>query len=369
MKNKIFKGELFMKRFKLIFVFLIFAQFCFSNTKAQISISASFLSNIEVFFLNDLNLTDPGSSPAWIQVIMVNPGQPANVFLEFEFHADGERLASGTTLVFSLQTGTTVITNQNLGASPYEFDDYAIEENNATNLAQQIAQLGALPSKVYQLFIRIYDAGNSSLIVEIVPPLTISPQNPTLVQLISPGIPNPQSQSEIPIIYVTNPTFSWDTNSNDITLIVVEWLDGEGQQEAFDNPQKLIDENLTGGANTFTPQSGFFPFEASKVYLWRLQLNVPTPGAVNSDSYTSEAYAFKIGSPGDAGNAKLDIIKGLLVDLYGQDVVDSWFSDSGELVGFVPSGVFLIDGKPSSLADLTTAIENLKNQQTSSTIQ
>ena len=360
-----------MKRFKLIFVFLIFAQFGFSNSKADITIDAVFLSAIEVFFLNDLNLMDPGSS-AWVQITMSNTGQAVvNVVLTFNIFADNVLLAEGATVVFGLSPGVTVITNQNLGASPYAMDFYSIEDSEVSGLAQQIAQLGALPSKVYQFVIGIVLVENSNPEDETI--LTINPGNPTLVQLISPGIPDPQSQydPDIPIIYFSNPTFSWDTNSTDINLIVVEWPDGDDQEAAF-NSLPLINENLIGGVNTFTPQSEFFPFEAGKIYLWRIQLNVQTSGGPDFDSFKSEAYAFKVGSPGDlAGNSQLEIIKGLLYDLYGQTEVDSWFSDPDKLMGFVPSGVVTKDGQPSSLEELKTAIENwiAQNQQTSSTIQ
>lgn len=338
---------------------MIVSLYGFSNLRAQaIDVDAIFLGDIEQFFLNDLNLNDPASSPAWIQLMMTNStGQAVNVYLDFNFFANQVLLASGTTVVFTLNPGQTTITNQQLGIGNYQFESWSVQDNEVTNIATQIAQTGALPSQLYELVVDIVLAGQTTPEDNVI--LSVQPDNPTQVQLIAPGIPAPDSPSDplIPTNFSPNPTFSYDTNSQDVTLIVVEWPDGVDQETAFNGPP-IIFVNIVGGINTFTPQGGFFPFEVGKTYLWGLRLNISSTGGLTI--YESEKYAFKFGSPGsfNTQGSDQDMLISMLYDLFSQEEVDGWFSNPDVLQGYVFTGVITQNNSPSSLEEFNTAIQN-----------
>ena len=344
----------------------------------QVNITAALLNpNIEVFFLNDLNLTGSGISSDFFMLTMINSGlQDEACTLEMNVSSFPDNLiASGKTEQFILPTGPpTTITNQSLftQSQTYSLADYELNEDQK-DFIEKLLATGKLPSNKY---IFTFILTQLSTGYQSTDQIIIDISNPSTLDLIGPG--NDPLDGYIQDNYNPNPIFQWESNFDKFRLVIAEKMPGSGG-----NVQNILEErvildkqlilqsevNNNGFANEGAlpiPSTYYqyleteaYPLRPGYVYYWQVFGLANISGSVAE--MPSTIWAFRM-APSDQSGASLDnqLLIERLIEIFGDQVL-AYFSEGGELEGFTPNGNFYLNGQTITIADLQALLNSFEN--------
>ena len=114
-----------------------------------------------------------------------------------------------------------------------------------------------------------------------------------------------------------------------------------------------------GNATSYQyPLSGAADLEPGRVYVWQVQKAIPT--TERDEFVNSFIYAFKVLDPtvsttsAGAGGVTQDPILQFLQSVMGTEQYEITFRAGGDLAGFTPTNIIILNGGPGDLNDLTT---------------
>jgi hypothetical protein len=344
----------------------------------QVNITAALLNpNIEVLFLNDLNLTGKGISSDIFMLTMTNLGsQDEACTLEMSVSSFPDNLiASGKTEQFMLPAGPPVtITNQDLfsQSQTYSLTNYELNEEQKDFIDKLLAT-GKLPSNKY---IFTFILTQLSTGYQSTDQIIIDISNPSTLDLIAPG--NDPLDGYIQENYNPNPIFQWESNFDKFRLVIAEKMPGSGG-----NVQNILEERVildkqlilqsavdnSGFANegalpipsTYYQylESEAYPLRPGYVYYWQVFGLANIGGSVAE--MPSSIWAFRMTSSDQSGtNLDNQLLIERLIEIFGEQVL-AYFSEGGELEGFTPNGNFYLNGQTITIADLQALLNSFEN--------
>jgi len=338
----------------------------------QVNIAAQLSNpNIKVFMLSDFNFTGTGSSSGEVFALTITSTsqqrEDCRLVMRIRSQGKGE-LASGSIKLFAVESNAIIrITNQNLftNAQIFSLEDYNIEQAG-DDLRNSLLATGKLPSDVYFFEFELTQLRTGYVSQAVV---NLDVTNPTTLDLISPGAV--AGNAEPPQIFTILPFFRWESNIQEFRLIIAEKLptvhDASSPQEIiqdrvrFDkrlkvDPTGTIGSVTTDGSEIIPstayqyPPTGAYPLERGKTYYWQIIGVVESSGS--PVELPSEIWAFQIGG---AEGQMLRPEQQLILDqlnLLLPGMMQGWLAAGGNLAGFNPTGVIVIDGKPATVEQL-----------------
>ena len=350
----------------LAMIFLL-SSLSLSARAQEVNISARLLNpNVRVFFLSDFNFTGQSVTGGEIFELLITNSSNSNqeCTLEIRISAQGRGvLASGRTRPFVLEPlGSIRITNRNLFSEAQRFSllDYSIEQAG-DELKDQIIATGKLPSDIYlfEFILTQMSTGYTSQAA-----ITVDVTNPSTLDLISPGA-NAEDEHP-PRIYTSLPYFRWESNMDAFQLVIAEKLvgvhDGMSPEEVmqdrivFDRKFK-VDPSAAPGSTlpgdyvaipltAYQYTSGDYPLQRGRTYYWQVKGIIESPSG--PIELPSEIWAFRLARLDDQMmSPEQQQILNNLGQLLGSQF-DDFMQSGGELEGFTPTGVIMLNGQPVS---------------------
>ena len=307
----------------------------------QVSITAYFIGNPQVVTLQDLNLLSPGSTELF-NMNLNNSGEEQSFKLNIVIRKDTEILAQGTTEPFPL--GSMNITNKNLN-SELTLTDFSI---SGEDLIDKMLATGSLPDGRYEFVLTVTQVNNPSNTDNTIIVLDIS--NPTTMQLIYPGVP--VDQVELTDVYNPQPTFVWEGNSNNYTIVVVDGTGQDPESAISSSPYMWTQSGIMSKTITF-PSNAPFNFENGKTYYWQVKAAVALSGG-NVDDLESEIWGFIYRE--DASQIENYLISLLERIEELQPVLEAMKEDD-----YLPTGRFWYKNQEMTLAGLLTIIRLIES--------
>ncbi len=348
-----------MKRFIVLTILLVGVGFLAQAAQAQgPSIDAGFYNqDVQMFFMNDLDLNNPGNNPLLFWVRIQNDHLDRRVFITLKIVSDRYGvLAEGTSTPFVLKPDTLIqLDNRQLaqGQGPFELKDYTLNEENLTKLRDAILSTGLLPSDHYSFLLKIQDVRAPE--IEQEKDIALDITNPTVVDLVSPGVPVGSSQP-LPAVYTQQPQFVWNSNATTFMLTVCEKLPSNASpEEVMENVPRY--KGTVQGNSFLYPASGAYPLEEGKTYYWQLEARVET--SRGPQTLKSEIWGFKIARSDAPGQQFAEE----QIQMFLQSHQLRSLVNAGALQGCKPTGVIFVNGRPVSMEDVQLILQKIESGQ------
>ena len=348
-----------MKRFCVVIILLAGLIFSLRPARAQgPSIEAGFYNqDVQMFFMNDLDLNNPGNNPLLFWVRIRNDAKERRVTISLKIVSKNYGLlAEGVSTPFVLKPDTLIeLDNRKLaqGQGPFELKDYTLNEENVAKLRDAILSTGLLPSDHYSFVLKIQDVKEPSAEHETDIALDIT--NPTVVDLMSPGVPVGSSQP-LPTVYTHQPQFVWNSNASTFVLTVCEKMaSNSSPEEVMENVPRY--QGTVRGHSFLYPASGAYPLEEGKTYYWQLEARVETSRGPRT--LKSEIWGFKIARSESPGQQFAEE----QIQMFLQSRQLRSLFNASTLQGCKPTGVVFINGRPVSMEDVQMILQKIESGQ------
>ncbi|GBD92580.1 hypothetical protein BMS3Abin05_00152 [bacterium BMS3Abin05] len=348
-----------MKRWLVFAILLGWLVGSTSSVQAQgPTVEAGFYNqNIEMFFLNNLDLSNPGNSPLLFWVRIQNDSKERRVILSLRvMNRTYGVLAEGFSKPFVLKPDTLIELNNRMlaqGGSPFELENYSLNEENLRKLQDAILATGLLPSDHYSFVLQVQDVKDPAIQNE--KDISLDITNPTVIELFSPGAP--VGSSELPVLYTQQPQFVWNSNAKSFVIAICEKLQSNASpEEVMQNVPRY--KGSVEGTSFLYPASGAYPLEEGKIYYWQITNTIETSNG--PQTLESEIWGFKIAqsqSPED------QFLQNQLLVLFNSIYFEHFFRSGGPLAGFHPTGVFVLNGRIVSMEDVQMFLQKLQAGQ------
>lgn len=353
----------------ILFLLVLFPSLAFAQVSSDTVIVdlQLFIPEAGIFFLNDLNLTNLSNSPLIFAVTIENYFMvQKELVLHFGISRGNEKLIDGITQPFFISPfpARIYLTSQNLLGEGGQYSLQNIDIGSATEeLRDAILAQGKLPTGLYQFFVEVdYENNNVSQRTVIdIEEITIN--NPTTLDLISPGMP---AEMGDPIeIYTTLPLFQWHSNASEFRITVCEKLPMNSSPADVMNNEPRLQQMVPPNQSYFLyPPSGpgAWPLEEGKTYYWQMvAIAQSSSGPVE---LPGEIWAFKVGNiSGGMFSIEHQQLVTFLTAFFGDGKLGDLFENGGALDGFTFTGVMLNNDRPMSQEDLLAFIERILNNQ------
>ena len=233
------------------------------------------------------------------------------------------------------------------------------------NLLSAVVSTGKLADGQYsfQVLVRTgssSDEGSMVITDEVIETILVT--TPTSLNLIGPG-GEPENLLEN-IIFAPYPIFQWETEpcGGCESLIRISRYDSETHSSPEEAIQDItvfpIDQTKgwesVGLATNFQyPLSGAVDLVPGESYVWQVQKKLPTTSG--AESFTSPIFAFKLADLSEisnAGQGTFHPILQQLMEVVGENQFNAYFGPQGDLNGFEPSGVYLVNGLDVSIDEI-----------------
>jgi len=357
-----------MKRILIpILVFIVIAGL-YSQDIGNLTLRRNYFYNYEVFYVSDFDFENGQNNPDIFSYTLANNGNfPVRIKIEFEMIAsvpglglDNERIfyVLTTPFTFKAKSSITISTKDidvNMDRIYYddgtpltglgvEESDY-ISEEKFTSIQQVILSSGRLPAGTYSFYFSILNEEGTSLLSDNE---IIGITNPTTLELIAPG-GMPEDNLEIETI---NPIFQWESPADNASL---PFPDNGGYYRI---PPQLVSRvgatSLYTAPTTFQyPLVGAKPLERGKSYVWQVKKIFPTTSG--PETVNSNIFVFKI-KAAEAESSQNRLYLQLIEQLIGTELFEQMFS--GELNGFNPTGVIILNDTEQLTQDQFTELVN-----------
>ena len=413
-----------MKGKTALFIILILTMSYSLYAQIQdLSLTLNYFNNFEIFYVFDFDFENGSNSADVIEYTLaytpVEDTATITVTMEFQMTANIPLLGLYNTQIFrvltkpfKLKKGSITIGNRNIDLNvdgiyydythepvtgiDIESSEY-MDEEQFSGLQNVVLAGGQLPAGTYLFAFQIRDMeGNVENVIQ-----GIDVTNPSTIDLTSPG----GMLEENLEVYTTYPVFNWESQqfmwNNDVCpecgyhIRVSEYQTGihsSPQEALWDNPNVPFPDNggyfnlaeydptifmipveFPGGLILYTASTAFQytetvgrPLENGKTYVWQVRKIYPT---TSGDEFVdSDIYAFSIPSMGEGtegeetggggGGTAANPFMQIIEQLIGSDAYYQYFT--GELSGYYPTGVVLLNGTDQlTQDDLTTLIGQL----------
>jgi len=298
-------------------------------------------SNLEVFFLTDLNVSGQAPSAIVFHVTVTSDQSYDRCFFTFSMSSWQTEIIQSKSADFNLQMGITQISNLDLTAdgSLYQLEDYDVS-SEAESIQDKLLQTGYFPSGTYMLSLELHRSYPDSILASDAVSVVLT--NPFDIFLISPaGTP----ASPAPLS-TTTPLFTWSSSANQFLLKVCEkTFAGMDPESVMENrPHYETDPAAPQIGQSFLyPASGVRPLEPGHTYYWQVASLVQTSSGPRE--YPSAIGAFTLVQQQDPESQQILLLLQRILSLNYPSVMS-------ELSGFQPTGGIHLDGAGISVEEL-----------------
>ncbi len=236
---------------------------------------------------------------------------------------------------------------------------------NIDDLQSLIVQSGRLPDGTYRFIISVsawadVDGEQGLALAGDELDRIIVSSHPVALELITPG--GFLEDTTNTAITTTYPFFQWESDPCAICtyfIRVAQFKPGEHStmEDAIEDLTVLpLDQAAgfieVGNATSYQyPLAGAADLEPGRVYVWQVQKAIPT--TERDELINSFIYAFKVLDPTAATGVIQDPILRFLQSVMGSDQYEITFNAGGDLAGFTPTNVIILNGEDGGLNDLS----------------
>ncbi len=349
---------------KILFLILFLA----SNTWANVSIDAGLYNeDIKQLFINDLDLTQKGTSPLLFWIRFQNSQQTASsVFFrvtfifENRFTGQVSEILQGQSKPFDVPVVGLSLTNQDFfsGTGAYGLKEYRINKETASDILDYILSSGKIPAGHYKFIFNLFNSQDHNQLDETAISFMISDQ--ISIDLISPG--DRADISDIIEIYTKLPHFRWESNATTFRLRVCEKMPGNNSPEEAMNNAPRFEYVAENQKSVQYPVANAFPLEIGLTYFWQITALVATSNT--TIEYPSEIWGFRIADVQEnVKNSKHFQILNYLKILLGDDNYRQIFGENGALKNYQSTGIVRKNGAHINLQELNTLLVALSNNE------
>jgi hypothetical protein len=278
-----------------------------------------------------------------------------------------------------------ILDNQNLSANTTQLVDVtgnaiplSVTVNEVIDVAQfdqilsSVITTGRLAAGNYTFDVQLYSGSSEDdLFLTDSENIIIVVESPTYISLESPGgILADTSMNEI---YNTFPFFIWYPQfctQCDMNIRIAEFDPGvhSSVEDAIEDEtiipfDQTEDWEFIGNVTSFQyPVSNARLLEYNKIYVWQIKASLPT--TVGVEEIISSINAFKIGDIGGTNSIPPDVnpVIQLLSQAISSDDFNSLFGFGGSLEGYVPNGIYEVNGNSADKNMIMTIINQVINQ-------
>lgn len=276
---------------------------------------------------------------------------------------------SGSTLAWAQSRPFTLgalevlhVSNRDLGQEGSRFSiDSAksgFDETTGETLQDLILQTGLLPSGTFVFDVAIHDESDQPIPgASFTHSIIVS--NPSRVDLVGPGT---EFGGSLPVIATETPQFFWSTDAFAsgfsrfrIRVAKVEGAaSAEEAMQGYATWEKIVENQTT---EIYPSSVEAIALEAGQTYAWQVERLVETSSGTHE--LQSDIFWFKLEDPsagvvGAGIEEEVSTMIVLIQDLQGL---------SSELEGYWPTGMVLVDGRPTDLNTLRNLFEQVLSGQ------
>lgn len=361
-----FKNSLFVVSV-VLFLWLpsLFAQ------NVQIALQDAGISQYQSIFASDFDFLQVGSvEELFTMSVTKAPGLVSNAELTFVLEQEGELLATIRTNPFSMpfDAGQWMISNIELANENFRFDpaDDPITisesgvEDRADALRDDILATSQLPTGTYTLKANLVYTDNSGAqeTASGVNVLDIVITNPTLINLVSPGVSlNSGFDYEL---FTDLPLLQWNGNSGDFQVLVFKKRDEFASAEDILNSQPVWESERFSSLSAQYPDVGALPLEFGSTYVWLVR------SYINSSSgeiaLNSELWEFTVVDPSQSNTTIESLAKQELEILLKQLLGDRADSIIRQIEDYGLKTI-RVNGSTISVQELYQFLEKYRDQE------
>ena len=343
--------------------------------------------NVQVFLLDDFDLMGSGTSSSQLFALSIknlSAQQAVTCYIDLQIVSQNVGvLATGRTNTFTLEALETIqLTNQEFFAKSGRIK---LEQREilpaGEDLIRDTLDSRGLPSDIYTFEFDVFkvtpEMPDGEKMSQDIVELNVT--NPSTLDLISPG--RSADDEELQMLYTTYPFFRWQASNIPLfRLVIAEKLaevhTGASPDQVISDqvrfhkllgfasdPPSDVDPAPDGYEILITtsfeyPAAGAWSLQPGKTYYWQIHGIVQSSGV--PIELPSEIWAFQIydNMSGTSSPEQQQLME-QLGDALGE--MEGLLNPGGELSGFTPSGVVMINGQPVSMEivlDILTKIRN-----------
>lgn len=363
---------------KLNLLSLILCILWMSNVYSQevrLELKDAGLQSYQQIFISDFDFLEVGGSKELFDLnIEKSSGAVTNAMLTFTLEQNGEILARIVSDRFNMPDRATTmfggqaswnISNQQLSNGSFNFDgegDFiTIEESglsdNAQDLKDDVMATSQLPTGIYILkAVLVYDQQNNP--VEAVNEIIIHVSNPTLINLVAPGmLINSGFKYEV---YTENPLFQWNGNSGEYEVIVFKKRNDFDTIDDILNSVPVWESERLNTLSVQYPVGSAVPLEYGSDYIWQVRSFVNTSSGENV--VKSELWKFTVVDPSKSNLTQETIAKQELEQILRQLLGDKAETIIRQINDYNLTSM-RVNGSGISIPELYQILEKYRDQE------
>ncbi len=321
---------------KIVFaIFILTALVGAQTSVVSVSIEDKGISQYQSIYLADFDFLQVGATEElFVVTVSKTPGAVTDAVMRFDFLLDGKSVAFVKTQPFSMPAGaeTWSVTNIDLsqgkairGLQSGEILQIRIEESGVEDVADdiqnEILATSQLPVGLYQLLLRVNYTPEGGQPQEIQTERSFAIQNPTLINLVSPGFP--LNSGGVYKVYTNNPIFQWNGNSGDYQLLVFKKQEELSTIDDILNSVPIYESPRLQNLAVQYPVAGAYPLQFGETYVWLVKSFIQTSSGENE--VISEVWEFTYVDPAKVEtttNIAKEEFEDLLRQLLGDNAED-----------------------------------------------
>ncbi len=310
------------------------------SAAVNLDLSLSSADNLQVFFLQDLNVSGQAPASEVFRATIQSDEPPRSCRLVFSMRTAQVEIFSSSTGSFTLNPGIVQITNLDLTSvgSPYRLENFN-SNSVAQSIEDQLLQNGYFPAATYYLLLELWSSEQTLLAAdEVVAVIT----NPFTTMLLSPA-GTPESPA---LIGGMLPLFTWSSSATQFLITVCEKtsdaMDPESVMQSRPNYQTDPSAPVTGKSFGY-PAAGAKPLEPGHTYYWQVTALVQTTSGLKE--YPSPIGAFTI-----LQSQSPDAVR--ILTAIQRILGPGYLSALNQLTGFQPTGEIRLNGVVITIEDL-----------------
>jgi len=364
-----------IRGFSYIFVFL-WTPFLFGQD-ASIVLEDFGISQYQSIFIADFDFLEVGAAEDLFNVVIstnnFNDQQAsANIFLELKQNEN--ILATIQTNQFDLprNSGFWRISNKELSAGNYNFNGFGGEieiedsglDETADDLRDEILATSQIPVGSYKLIAQMTYVLNNDFSNPVtvggenVVQIDITITNPTLINLITPGVLlNSGFQYEL---FTDRPVLQWNGNSGDYQVVVFKKQKEFSSIEDVLNSQPVWESPRMAMLSVQYPDVGALPLEYGSDYVWLVRSFIQTSSGENA--INSEFWEFSLVDPSQTNTTQESMAKQELEIILRQLLGDRADAIIKQMEDYDLSSI-RVNGSALSASELYQFLEKYRDQE------
>ncbi len=292
-----------------ILVFFLSAVLFAQSSIVTVSIEDKGISQYQSIYLADFDFLQVGASEElFVVTVRKTPGLVKDAVMRFDFLLDGKSVAFVKTQPFDMPAAaeTWSVSNIDLsqgkaiqGLQTGEILQIRIQESGVEDVADdiqnEILATSQLPVGLYQLLLRVNYTQEDGTPQEIQTERSFAIQNPTLINLVSPGFP--LNSGGVYKVYTNNPIFQWNGNSGDYQLLVFKKQEELSTIDDILNSVPIYESPRLQNLAVQYPVASAYPLQFGETYVWLIKSFIQTSSGENE--VISEVWEFTYVDPAE----------------------------------------------------------------------